>query len=174
MSSLGTIGGVLIFLLIHLIQETLGIRVPSVLTYTSTRMMLAALTSLILCIFLGPRFIRKLYEMKIGQSIRKEECPLLGELHSKKENTPTMGGILILFSMLVSMFLWMDLTSPFTLILLLTTCGLGALGAMDDLKKIRKKNTKGLSAKKKLFAQISISGLIALYLFYPPFIEFFH
>jgi len=131
MPSLGIIGGVLIFVAIHWFQEFLGFRVPLVLAYTSTRMMLAALTSLLLCIFLGPGFIRKLYELKIGQSIRKKECPLLGELHSKKENTPTMGGILILFSMLVSLLLWMDLKSSFTLILLTATVALGCVGGID-------------------------------------------
>lgn len=149
-------------------------RIPLVLSYTSTRMMLAALTSLLLCILLGPRFIRKLYEMKIGQSIRKKECPLLGELHSKKENTPTMGGILILFSMLISLILWMDLQNPFTLILFAATITLGCVGAVDDYLKIRMKNTKGLSARKKVIAQVGISTLIALYLLYPPFAEFFH
>jgi len=65
---------------------------------------------LIFCIFLGPRFIKKLYELKIGQSIRSvEECPLLAELHGKKKDTPTMGGILILSSMGMALFLWMDL-----------------------------------------------------------------
>jgi len=164
----------LIFVFIHWFQDLLGVRVPLVLAYTSTRMMLAALTSLLLCIFLGPGFIRKLYEFKIGQSIRKKECPLLGELHSKKENTPTMGGILILFSMLISLILWMDLKSPFTLILFAATVALGCLGAADDYLKIRKKNTKGLPARKKIGVQVTISTLIALYLLYPPFTEFFH
>lgn len=157
----------------RLLQTELGVRVPLVLSYTSTRMMLAALTSLLLCIFLGPRFIKMLYEMKIGQSIRKEECPLLGELHSKKENTPTMGGVLILFSILVSMILWMDLTSSFTLLLFFVTSSLGIVGGVDDWLKIKKKNTKGLTARKKLLFQVAIAGAVALYVFYPPFTEWF-
>lgn len=72
--------------------EMLHFKMPLVFTYYSTRMMLAAATSLMLSIFLGPRFIKKLYEWKIGQPIRMEECPLLGELHQKKQDTPTMGG----------------------------------------------------------------------------------
>ena len=130
--------------------------------------MLAALTSLLLSIFLGPYFIRKLYEMKIGQTIRKEECPLLGKLHEKKQNTPTMGGLLIIFSMLVSLLLWMDLTHVFTLILLITTLFLGLIGGRDDYLKLKYKNAKGMSAKGKLFFQFLLSIAIASYFLWPP------
>ncbi|MBX3719072.1 MAG: phospho-N-acetylmuramoyl-pentapeptide-transferase [Parachlamydiales bacterium] len=130
-------------------------------------MMLAALTSLLLTIFLGPRFIKRLYELKTGQSIRVEDCPLLAELHQKKKDTPTMGGILILCSMLFSMILWMDLKSSFTLILFVTTVWLGLLGGWDDYLKMRLKNSKGVSAKKKFLLQILLGTLIALYLYCP-------
>lgn len=157
----------MIFFLIDFCREYLGLKIPSVFEYYSTRMMLAAMTSLIISIFLGPRFIKKLYELKIGQSIRTEECPLLGQLHEKKKDTPTMGGILILFSMLISLLLWMDLTHVFTLILLLTTLVLGFLGGRDDYLKLKYKNPKGLSAKKKMLLQLAFSGLLALYLLSP-------
>jgi phospho-N-acetylmuramoyl-pentapeptide-transferase len=136
--------------------------------------MLAALTSLVITIFLGPCVIRKLMALKCGQSIRTDEAPLLGELHSKKKNTPTMGGILILFSMLISMLFWMDLTHIFTLVLFITTITLGTLGGIDDYLKIRYKNTKGLSAKQKLFIQFSFSALLVIYLFTPSFQEWLH
>jgi phospho-N-acetylmuramoyl-pentapeptide-transferase len=130
-------------------------------------MLLAAITSLMISIFLGPYFIRKLYELKIGQSIRTEDCPLLGELHSKKKDTPTMGGILILFSMLVSMVLWMDLRHVFTLILFVTTIVLGFLGGRDDYLKLKYRNPKGLSGKKKLLIQLTLGALLAAYLLIP-------
>ena len=142
-------------------------KMPSAFAYSSTRMMLAALTSLLLTIFLGPRFIRKLYELKTGQSIRVEDCPLLVELHAKKKDTPTMGGILILSSMLISLFIWMDWKSSFTLILLVTTIWLGILGGYDDYLKLKYKNSKGLRAKKKFLLQNLLAFLIALYLFCP-------
>lgn len=143
-------------------------KVPAAFLYTSTRMILAALTSLIISIFLGPWFIRKLYELKIGQPIRKEECPLLGELHHKKQDTPTMGGILIIFSMIVSLFLWMDWRSPFTLIFLLTTLVLTLLGGYDDYLKLKyKKNSKGLAGKKKLLVQGLFAAAVAAYLLFP-------
>lgn len=130
-------------------------------------MILAALTTLLLSIFSGPFFIRKLCEWKIGQKIRKEECPPLAELHGKKENTPTMGGGLILTTLLLSLFLWMDLTHSFTLILLLTTLILGVLGARDDWLKLKKGNAKGLRPRKKLLVQFLVGLGVAVYLLVP-------
>lgn len=151
-----------------------GWKTPAVFEYYSTRMMLAALTSLLVCILCGPKFIKKLYELKIGQPIRMEECPLLGKLHHNKKETPTMGGILILFSIVVSMLLWMNLHHAFTLILFLSTLYLGALGAADDFLKLKYKNSKGLSGKKKLAAQLFLSTLVALYLLVPGVSEALH
>lgn len=142
-------------------------KIPAAFLYSSTRMLLATLTSLFLTIVIGPRFIKKLYELKTGQSIRVDDCPLLVELHQKKKETPTMGGILILFSMVVSLVLWMDLRSIFTLILLIATVWLGLLGGYDDYLKLKFKNSKGLSAKKKFILQNTLGLLVALYLFCP-------
>jgi phospho-N-acetylmuramoyl-pentapeptide-transferase len=152
---------------IQFLRDALGLKLPMVFHYTSTKMMLAAMTSLIISIFMGPWFIKKLYELKIGQTIRKEECPLLGELHAKKQDTPTMGGILILISMLASMFCWMDLRSSFTLILFLTTLSLGILGGWDDYLKLKYNNSRGLSGRRKLVVQLLFSSFVALYLLSP-------
>jgi len=134
-------------------------------------MILAALTTLFFVILLGPYVIKKLYELKTGQSIRVEDCPLLAELHQKKKDTPSMGGILILFSMLVSLLFWMDLTSSFTLILFFATLWLGLIGAYDDYLKMKFKNSKGLKGKKKLALQVAFSILFGLYLLWPSFTE---
>lgn len=150
-----------------LLHAKFNVKIPAVFAYVSTRMMLAAITSLLFCILLGPHFIKKLYELKIGQSIRKEECPKLGLLHSKKQDTPTMGGILIICAMLLSLLLWMDLTQIFTWIFLLTTVVLGFLGGRDDYLKLKHKSPKGLSAKKKIIGQLLLSSCLALYLFVP-------
>lgn len=164
----------MIFFALDFLREVWNVKVLSVFSYYSTRMILAALTSLLLSIFLGPYFIRKLYELKIGQSIRTDECPLLGQLHAKKQNTPTMGGLLILFSMVVSMLLWMDLKHVFTLILLATTLFLGGIGGRDDYLKLKYKNTKGMSARHKLIFQFAFSALIAAYLLVPAITESVH
>lgn len=149
-------------------------KIPSVFIYSSTRMMLAALTALLTTIFIGPWFIKKLYELNTGQSIRVEDCPLLVELHQKKKKTPTMGGILILSSMIFSLLLWMDWRSSFTLILLVTTVWLGLLGGYDDYLKLKFKNSKGLSAKSKFLLQNLLGVLIVLYLFVPSITESIH
>ena len=157
----------MILLIYHFLTRSLGMKIPSAFVYSSTRMMLAALTALLFTIFIGPRFIRKLYELKTGQSIRVEDCPLLVELHAKKKETPTMGGILILSAMLISLFLWMDLKSSFTLILFVTTVVLGFVGGADDYLKLKYKNSKGLRAKTKFLLQNMLALGIALYLFCP-------
>jgi phospho-N-acetylmuramoyl-pentapeptide-transferase len=145
-----------------------GVKIPAAFYFSSTRMILAALTSLLFTIFLGPFFIKKLYELKIGQSIRsQQECPVLAQLHEKKKDTPTMGGILILSAMVVSLLLWMDLHSSFTVLLLITTLWLGWMGGYDDYLKLKYKNSKGLSGKKKLFFQGLLGALIAVYLLWP-------
>jgi phospho-N-acetylmuramoyl-pentapeptide-transferase len=158
----------MLIVLIKYFYKFFNTPIPSVFTYVSTRMILSAITSLIITIFLGPFVIRKLYTLKIGQKIRtKETCPLLAQLHEKKKDTPTMGGVLILFSMLLSLFLWMDLSNTFTLILLVTTLWLGFVGALDDYLKLKHKNSKGLPSKLKFFLQLIFAVSIAIYLFWP-------
>ena len=98
----------MMLLILQFLSTYLQIKVPTVFYYSSTRMILAAITTLLLTIFLGPSFIQKLFKLKTGQSIRVEDCPTLAELHQKKKKTPTMGGILILAPMLIALFLWMD------------------------------------------------------------------
>ncbi|HRW58324.1 MAG TPA: phospho-N-acetylmuramoyl-pentapeptide-transferase [Chlamydiales bacterium] len=138
-----------------------GIKVPHVFFYLSTRMVMSVLTTLLLTIFCGPFFIRKLYQLKIGQKIRSSaECPLLAKLHQKKKETPTMGGILILFSMSISLFLWMDLTRFYTWALLFVTVGLGIVGGIDDYYKLKYKNSKGIRPKVKMLMQLMISILV--------------
>ena len=158
--------------LLNYLTSTLHLKIPAAFMYFSTRMIFASITGLLLTIFLGPWFIKKLYELKIGQTIRSlQEVPLLAELHGKKKDTPTMGGLLILFSMLVSLLLWMDLENVFTWILGLTTLVLGSLGASDDYLKLRHKNSKGLKGRFKMLCQVGFSSLIALYLLSPGFSE---
>lgn len=164
----------MLLFLFDFLREYLGWKVPSVFEYCSTRMALSAISSLLLTIICGKFFIKKLYEMKVGERIRTEHCPLLGELHRNKADTPTMGGILILFSILASLLLWMNLQSPFTLILFATTIIAGSLGGYDDYYKLRYKSKKGLAAKKKLLIQGLLGAGVALYLLWPAFAESLH
>lgn len=162
----------LLFLIDYL--TSLGWKVPAAFGNVSTRLLFSALTALLVTIFLGPRFIKKLYELKTGQSIRVEDCPMLAQLHEKKKNTPTMGGVLILTAMLISLLLWMDLKSSFTLILALTTLGLGLIGGYDDYLKLKHKNSKGLKAKKKFLWQVILAALIGMYTLFPQVAEKIH
>ncbi len=161
----------MLLFLMHLLRDYFGVKTPAVFEYCSTRMALAAITALLVLLLFGKLFIRQLYAWKVGDKVRSEHCPLLGELHRNKNDTPTMGGILILFSLLVSMFLWMDLQSSFTLILFLTTVVVGSLGGWDDYRKLRYKNKKGVSGKKKLLIQGGFALLIAFYLLGGEFAE---
>jgi phospho-N-acetylmuramoyl-pentapeptide-transferase len=157
----------MVLFLIDFLRNVLGLKVPMAFEHYSTRMMVALISALVLTIFLGPRFIKKLYEMKIGQTIRTEDCPFLAQLHQKKKDTPTMGGTLLLFSMLVSMLLWMDLTHVFTLMLFVTTVLFGFLGASDDYLKLKYKNSKGVSGRVKMTVQCVLGAAIAFYLIVP-------
>jgi phospho-N-acetylmuramoyl-pentapeptide-transferase len=157
----------MILLLFKWLSQEWGVKVPAAFSYCSTRMILAAMTTLLLTIFLGPAFIRKLYELKMGQTIRVADCPVLSELHKKKNNIPTMGGILILFSMIVALLFWMDLSNIYTLLLFITTFWLGGIGAYDDYLKLKYRNSKGMSGKLKLFLQLLLATGIAAYVVWP-------
>jgi phospho-N-acetylmuramoyl-pentapeptide-transferase len=157
----------MILLLIEFLRIHLGLHIPAVFVYTSTRALLAAATALAVTLLAGTSFIQKLYSLKIGQPIRQYDDFLLGELHKGKKNTPTMGGGLILFSMLLALFIWMDLSSAFTWILGLTTLVFGALGGWDDYLKLRYQSSKGLSARWKMFFQLLWAVVVISYLQIP-------
>ena len=119
----------------------------------------AVITALILSFVLGPSLIRWLKKKQgEGQPIREDgpESHLL-----TKRGTPTMGGVLILFSLTVSTLLWADLSNLYVWTVLLVTGGFGLIGFADDYLKLTKRNTKGLSGKLKLVAQLAISGSAA-------------
>jgi phospho-N-acetylmuramoyl-pentapeptide-transferase len=151
----------LLFLVNFLVS--IGIKVPAAFSNISTRMILASIVSLLITILSGPLFIKWLYEKKIGQPIRKEDCPTLAQLHAKKQDTPTMGGLLILTSILVSSLLFMELTHPFTHILLFAMLAFGAIGVADDWLKLKHRNSKGIRSRTKLFFQILFAACIALF-----------
>ena len=128
----------------------------------------AAITAFVLSLMYGDKLICKLISLKIGQPIRTaDEVHKLAELHGKKAGTPTMGGILILGTIILSTLLWAKWDNIMVWIVLFTTIGLGALGFRDDYLKISKKNSKGVSARTKLVWQTSvavISGFAFAYL----------
>ncbi|TDI74423.1 MAG: phospho-N-acetylmuramoyl-pentapeptide-transferase, partial [Betaproteobacteria bacterium] len=136
------------------------IRGFNVFNYITLRTVLAALTSLIISFIVGPSMIRKLTAYKIGQSVR-DDGP---QTHLIKAGTPTMGGALILVSIAISTLLWADLGNRYVWVVLVTTLGFGAIGWVDDYRKVVHNNPKGLSAGAKFFWQSTIAISVALYL----------
>ena len=119
------------------------VRTFNVFTYITLRVVLAALTALVISFIVGPAMIRKLTAYKIGQAVR-DDGP---QTHLVKTGTPTMGGALILVSVAITTLLWADLTNRYVWIVLLTTLGFGAVGWVDDWRKVVHRNPKGLSAR---------------------------
>ena len=136
------------------------IRAFNVFGYITLRAVLACLTALTISMLAGPLVIRKLTAYKIGQSVR-DDGP---QSHLSKAGTPTMGGALVLLSMLVSTLLWADLENRFVWVVLVVTFGFGAVGWVDDYRKVVYRNPKGLSAGAKFFWQSLIGLMAALYL----------
>ncbi len=133
----------------------------NVFQYITFRAAYAAMTALLLSLLFGPWLIQKLKRLNLSESIR-EDGP---KSHRAKSGTPTMGGILILFSIVVSVLLWQDLSNLYTWIILLATIGYGAIGLTDDyLKKFRKKS-RGLTAGVKFAGQTAVALLIVALLF---------
>ncbi|MDR1940842.1 MAG: phospho-N-acetylmuramoyl-pentapeptide-transferase [Endomicrobium sp.] len=118
------------------------------------------LTSLLLCLILGPAIIKKLKNLRAGQTVRTDGP----SSHQAKNGTPTMGGVIILIAILASVFLWARLDNRFILWLSGGALWLGALGFIDDFLKITQKNSKGLSAGTKLFWQTVFAAMAAGYL----------
>jgi phospho-N-acetylmuramoyl-pentapeptide-transferase len=120
-----------------------------VFRYTTFRTAFASITALFLCIALGPWLINKLRQFQIGQFIR-EEGP---KSHQKKAGTPTMGGVLIIISIVIPTLLWADLRYPYVWIAIAALLGFGWIGFLDDYAKITKRRNLGLSGKRKLAYQ---------------------
>ena len=126
-------------------------------SYITLRAVLATLTALMISFIVGPAMIRKLTAYKIGQSVR-DDGP---QTHLVKAGTPTMGGALILVSIAVTTLLWADLTNRYVWVVLLTTLGFGAIGWVDDWRKVVHRNPKGLPARWKYFWQSVIGAGVA-------------
>lgn len=133
-----------------------------VINYLSLRAILSAITALGLSLWLGPWLIRKLREYQIGQAIR-EVGP---KSHLSKAGTPTMGGVLILLTVIVSTVLWGNLNNRFIWVVTLTIFAFGVIGWVDDYRKVVEKNSRGLASRWKYFWQSVLALVIGAYLLY--------
>lgn len=144
----------MLYELTHWLSPTFS--VLSVFEYITLRAMFACATALFIGLMAGPRVIRKLTELKIGQAVRSYGP----ETHLVKNGTPTMGGALILISIGITTLLWADLSNRFVWVVLLVTFGFGAIGWVDDYRKVVHRNPEGMSSREKFMWQ-AIIGLIA-------------
>ncbi|MDC7220180.1 MAG: phospho-N-acetylmuramoyl-pentapeptide-transferase [Spirochaetales bacterium] len=134
----------------------------NIFQYISFRAAFAFITALLLAFLFGPRTIKMMTQLKLGQVIRQEGP----QSHLAKAGTPTMGGVLMIFSTVVSVLLWQDFHEPLVWIILLTIVGFGALGFLDDFLKISKKNSDGLHARFKFWGQILLASVVVLVLYF--------
>ena len=151
-------------MLFHLFYGSLADKISwlRVFRYPSTRILAAAITALLLSFIVGPWFIERLKSRQIGETIR-DDGPAR---HQAKAGTPTMGGSLILFCLVVSTLLWCDLSNRLVWLALSVTVIFGAIGFADDYAKVTKKNTKGVSGKLRLVLEFSVAGAAMAYLFF--------
>jgi phospho-N-acetylmuramoyl-pentapeptide-transferase len=141
-----------------------NVKLFNIFKYLTFRTIYAMITALIVCFILGPWIIRKLESLQARQVIRTDGP----ESHLQKQGTPTMGGVIILAAIVIPTLLWADLTNRYIWITLFITIGYGIIGFVDDYKKVVEKNTRGLSARQKMFWQVLLAGSVALYLFLSP------
>ncbi len=135
-------------------------RMFRIFRYLTFRCVFASLTALLIGLLIGPFVIERLREFQIGQYIR-EEGP---KSHQKKGGTPTMGGVLIIISILVPTLLWSDLSNPLVWVVVLSTLAFAAIGFADDYTKVVHKRNLGLTSRQKLALQFLVSGLVAVML----------
>ncbi len=132
--------------------------------FLSFRAALSAITALFISFYFGPKIIRFLKKKQIGETIR-EEGP---ERHKEKAGTPTMGGLIILLSVVTPILLWAEVKSPYILLVLGGTIFLGLVGFLDDYLKVVKKFKKGLIARYKLMGQILVGLILGIAIYYIP------
>jgi UDP-N-acetylmuramyl pentapeptide phosphotransferase/UDP-N-acetylglucosamine-1-phosphate transferase len=156
-------------MLYHLTQALIPyISELDVFRYHTVRAGGAAITGFLFCLLVGPRLIGLLRALKVGQIIKKDHVADLHALHKSKAGTPTMGGVIIILSTVLSLLLWSTLTNRLLWVAVGVLVLLGAVGFLDDYIKLRRKHNDGLSARAKFFGQILTGGLLGLYLFFYP------
>ncbi|MBU6511029.1 MAG: phospho-N-acetylmuramoyl-pentapeptide-transferase [Betaproteobacteria bacterium] len=147
-------------LALWLMQSSPDLRFFRVFNYITFRAVMSTLTSLLIGLAAGPALIRKLTAMKVGQAVRTDGP----QTHLIKTGTPTMGGVLILLSITASSLLWMDLSNRFVWLVLLVTLGFGAIGWVDDYRKVVHRDPNGMRSREKYFWQSLIGVVAAFYL----------
>lgn len=135
----------------------------NIFRYITFRASMAAVSAFLICLILGPIIIKWLRAIKAGQYIRKEHVENLYDLHKGKTGTPSMGGILIILSVVVSSLFWCRLDNDYVLLVLGGMIWLGVVGFIDDFVKLQNKSSKGITATAKLVGQIVLALIVGLF-----------
>ena len=158
----------MLFYLFTYLHKTFNVPGFGVFQYITFRAAAAAITALIISFWLGPKIIRKLREYQIGESA-KLEAP---KTHLAKAGTPTMGGLIVLLSVIIPALLWTDLKNGYILLILFVTIMLGAVGFLDDFLKVVRKKPKGLIGKYKIAGQIFVGLVVGSVIYcFPQWID---
>jgi phospho-N-acetylmuramoyl-pentapeptide-transferase len=155
-----------VFYYLHLLEDVYS---PlRVFQYITVRTVAGGGTAFIICLVFGPYVIERLRQLKVGQQIRREEAPPLYQYHAKKSGTPTMGGILIIASLVIAVLCWADLGSLHVWLVISTLCAMGLIGFLDDYLSVTRKRSKGLSARWKFTLQMLWAAVIVAVLLSRP------
>lgn len=158
----------MLFYLFTYLHKTFNVPGFGIFRYITFRAGAAAITALIISFWLGPKIIRKLRDYQIGESA-KLEAP---KTHLAKAGTPTMGGLIVLLSVLIPALLWTDLKNGYILLILFVTVILGAVGFLDDFLKVVRKKPKGLIGKYKIAGQVFVGLVVgSVIYFFPQWID---
>ncbi len=142
----------------------------NVFRYITVRAALSAITALLIAMWVGPKIIAALKRHQIGEEIRNDGP----QTHLVKQGTPTMGGLIILFSVLVAVLLWANLTNIYFILVFIATLVMGLVGFLDDYLKSVKKMKKGLIGRYKLLGQISLGLFVGLVVYFHPYFDGLH
>jgi phospho-N-acetylmuramoyl-pentapeptide-transferase len=155
---------------LHLLSDQ--VKGFNVFSYVTFRAVMAAITAFVLSLAFGNFVIRKLIALKAGQPIRTaDEVHRLAELHSAKQGVPTMGGVLVIGTVVLSSLIWARPDNRFVWLALFSMVYLGVLGFVDDYLKVTKKKSDGISGRLKLIFQLALAGVVAAVFLTNPLIE---
>ena len=142
----------------------------NIFRYITFRSGMAAVTTFILCVILGPLFIDACRRKKMQEKAKRDDAPGLDKFQESKEGTPTMGGVFIIGSILISVLLWADLTNIYVILTLFICTGLAIVGGLDDYIKLTQKK-RGLSARTKMIWQIILAGIVGSVIYLNPYVS---
>jgi phospho-N-acetylmuramoyl-pentapeptide-transferase len=160
----------MLYYLAEYIQNLFNPPGVGVFKYLTFRAALSAITALLFTFIIGPRILKIIKKKQIGEA-KKEDGPIF---HWTKAGTPTMGGLIILFSVVIPVLLWSQLSNIYIILILFTTVVLGFVGFLDDYLKVIKKYKKGLVAKYKLLGQVFVGLVVGCVIYFHPFFDGLH